>query len=460
MVRILKKVLNSVRVPFSGEPLAGLQVLGILETRVLDFENVIILSMNEGKFPKINSAASFIPYNLRRGFNLPVIQHHDAIYAYYFYRLLHQAENLTLVYCTAMEGMKKGEMSRYLLQLNYENLFKVTETTFNFPVIPTIARPIVINKGNEILNKLMNYTNPDSGNYLSPTALNAYIDCSLRFYFRYIARMEEPELMKEETELPEFGLVLHSAMKMLYQPFLNQIITIKQLDELANNLQLLDDVIHKAFSGVFHHSWSGKFNIEGKDIIVIEIIRKYIKKIIENDQKFLPFTIIHLEEFFKSDFSISIGSSAYSLMLGSIIDRIDKTEEGYRIIDYKTGFSKNTTGSIPDLFKINDPKRNTAAFQVLFYCMVLKDYFNDKPLIPSLYFIRDLYKNEVDYHIRYKPDEKKYSTILSFKEIEENFTDGLKFVFDELFNPDVSFKQSGNRDSCQNCSYKIICHRS
>lgn len=172
-----------------------------------------------------------------------------------------------------------------------------------------------------------------------------------------------------------------------------------------------------------------------------------------------PFRILHLEQFFSSDFLLDSGGFNLKLKLGSIIDRIDEISEGYRVIDYKTGFSKYSTHSIEDLFKRNDPKRNNAIFQVLFYCLVLKNYLIDKPLVPSLFFIRDLFKSEFDYHIKHKSGEKKYSSIFVFKEVEANFIVGLNALFTEIFSQNLPFVQSVNNDICQNCSYKLICHR-
>ena len=177
-------------VPFAGEPLAGLQILGILETRLLDFENVIILSMNEGIMPRSLPLSSFIPRNLRFGFGMPVPEHHDAVYAYYFYRLIQRAKNVFLVYNESADGLVTGERSRYIHQLVYEHPFHVKEIRLEAKLHEIPAKPIVIEKTTGIMAKLDRYLDGNSGSWLSPSAINEFISCPLKFYFHRIASVE------------------------------------------------------------------------------------------------------------------------------------------------------------------------------------------------------------------------------------------------------------------------------
>ena len=196
---LFTRILSGTSVPFSGEPLQGLQVMGILETRTLDFRNLIILSMNEGKFPKTANVPSLIPYSLREGFGLPTVKHQDAIFAYYFYRLLHKAENIILVYNTYTEGLQKGEASRFIQQLRYGSAFKIDEVQAGYALNALPAYSIT-SSGKDYLSRLKKYLRPGGESYLSPSALNTYLYCKLRFFFRYIEGLQEPPEISEEVE--------------------------------------------------------------------------------------------------------------------------------------------------------------------------------------------------------------------------------------------------------------------
>jgi len=206
-------------------------VMGILETRTLDFENLVILSMNEGIYPKSGNVPSFVPYNLRYGFGLPTVEHQDAIFAYYFYRLISRAKNIVLVYNSKADGMFTGERSRFLHQLVYESIFTVKEKEYGFEVKPVKAKPILVKKNGAILSALKKYHDSE-GSYLSPSAINTYIDCSLKFYFRYIAGLKEPDEVKEEIDPAVFGRLLHISMNKLYEPFEGKLITGSDFDTI------------------------------------------------------------------------------------------------------------------------------------------------------------------------------------------------------------------------------------
>jgi len=249
-IRLLRKIIRNLRIPFTGEPLNGLQIMGILETRLLDFENIYILSMNEGVFPKSESSMSFIPYNLRKGFGLPTIEHQDAIYGYYFYRLIQRAKNVTLIYNSNSDGLQSGEMSRFIYQLKYESNFKIKEKSLRYDISSLIPKPITIVKSESILEKLNKYhsTELEKMDYLSPSALSSYLKCKLRFYYRYIAGLEEKEVISEQIDAPMFGNILHQTMYALYKPYTEQLINLNTIQSILKSESLISNAIDLAFS--------------------------------------------------------------------------------------------------------------------------------------------------------------------------------------------------------------------
>ncbi|MGF1583833.1 MAG: PD-(D/E)XK nuclease family protein [Bacteroidales bacterium] len=251
LVKLLKKVLTGIRVPFYGEPLGGVQVMGVLETRTLDFENVIWMSVNEGVFPASQSGSSFIPYTLRKAYGLPGMEQQDAVYSYYFYRLLQRTRRMTLVYNTKTDGLFTGEMSRFIYQLKFSDRFNVRERSLVFNLMQPDEKPVYIEKTADIMSRLMEYsdTRPD-GKYLSAAGINSYLDCSLRFYFRYIARLPEPDSVTEEIDMATFGNLLHTAAQMMYTPFKGKDIQAADIDALLADKEGLEKHVRAAFSEV------------------------------------------------------------------------------------------------------------------------------------------------------------------------------------------------------------------
>ena len=251
LVKLLKKVLSGIRVPFYGEPLGGVQVMGVLETRALDFENVIWMSVNEGSFPARQSASSFIPYTLRKGFGLPGYEQQDAVYAFYFYRMLQRTRRMVLVYNTKSDGLFTGEPSRFIYQLKYSNRFNVRERSLVFNLLQPEERPVRIEKTDDIRDRLMEYTDAVPGRkYLSAAAINAYIDCSLKFYFRYIARLPEPDSVTEEIDMAVFGNLFHKAAHLMYYPFTGKEILAADIDALLGDRDGLEKIVRRAFAEV------------------------------------------------------------------------------------------------------------------------------------------------------------------------------------------------------------------
>jgi hypothetical protein len=347
--KMLRKVLQAAKVQFIGEPLAGLQVMGTLETRALDFKNLVITSMNEGAFPKKTTALSFIPYNLRRAFNMPTYRHQDAIYAYYFYRLLQRAENICLIYNSNNDGALGGEMSRFIYQLKYTTGLPITFENVEFPITGKGIKEISVKSNAAIREKLEKFVTGKGSSVLSPSAINVFKNCSLRFYFRYVLGLKETEEVQEEVDQALFGDILHLAIKNMYQPFLGKEMDKIELGNLLADKNGLDKAIDAAFAQAYWNKESdAKVTYTGQNVIIKEVIRKYVRKIIEEDQKSAPFELVALEAPHHTTWPLFDGKM--DVNIGGTIDRVDLKNGQYRIIDYKTGIKHNKFKTVENLF--------------------------------------------------------------------------------------------------------------
>jgi len=457
--KLLNKIVENIKIPFTGEPLVGLQVMGILETRVLDFGNLIILSMNEGVLPKTNPPHSFIPYNLRKGFGLPTIEHQDSIYAYYFYRLIQRAKNVYLLYNSSPDNLRSGEMSRFLTQLKLDPGINVTEKDVSFEIKITPGKQIRIRKSSKIKEILNTYrTRSSHPRYLSPSAINTWLDCSLRFYFRYIAGLEEPGEVLEEADYVVFGNLLHKTINDLYQRFGNQIIQSKDLLDLRKESNLVKKAIKQAFEEEFNRGYP--FELTGRNIITREIIKKYINQILEVDSKYAPFSIVSLEKFFGHNITAQIHGTLTEICLGGRIDRIDCKDNIFRIIDYKTGRASNSFAGVESLFQQGDKNRNNAVFQTFIYSLLYVQNNPGKMVSPGLYITREIFKSNFDFGINLSlSSPRKKIKIEDFSTVKDDFIISLKELLAEIYHPDTEFRQVEDIEICKTCPYAKICHR-
>lgn len=452
-MQIISKVISGITIPFSGEPLEGLQLMGLMETRMLDFKHVILLSANEGILPKTTLPSSFIPYNLRVGFRLPTPEQQDALFAYYFYRLLQRSKNVKILYTSGIKGMNGGEMSRFLYQIKYESGLPIRENNFQNQISTQKNKEIVIPKTEEILNALHIYR--QSGEKaLSPSALNTYIDCPLKFYFRYIAKIEEQEEITEELDHRLLGIIFHECSQSLYATIPNGKVTVEAIDKLQQNDSLIDKYIREAYLKFFDARTSRLLD-SGSNELVLNVIKKYIKEMLRYDKKICPFQMIAMENRFYVPIDIETDGKPQTVFIGGFIDRADRTEEGIRVIDYKTGSDTTSFKNIESVFDPSNPTRNKAAFQTMLYCLMY-DYTcpSDYPLIPGIYSTKQLFGK--DYDFRLKCDN---TPIGNFRHFEEEFRSHLKALLASLFSPALPFRQTADDKKCKNCSYAGICRR-
>jgi CRISPR/Cas system-associated exonuclease Cas4 (RecB family) len=456
--QLFRKTLSSLRIPFEGEPLSGLQVMGILETRLLDFRHVILLSMNEEVMPAVHFRQSYIPYSLRLAFRMPSREDMDAIYAYYFARLMQRSAKVDLLFNSASDGVRSGEMSRYLLRL----IFKQKREIFK-PLLEIAARevsPIEIKHTEGISRVLGRYTRQgEEQRYLSPSAINTYIDCPLKFYLRHIAGIKEREEVSEEVDAPLFGTVIHDAMGCLYNGIAghNQgLITRGDLERISHSGRIEEEL--KRIFRKRHLGGRKDSLIEGRNLIVFEVMLRYIQKIIEKDIRIAPFTLFLAEETVTRDLDIQVAGHPLVIRLGGRIDRVDSLSEGLRVIDYKTGDVNRSFSQIGALFDPFLSQRNSAAFQTLFYSWLVTARYPGQRITPGLYGMRELYNEDFDPGLSMGSHGTKVA-IISFTEVESEFLVHLQEVISRIYDPAIAFSQTNDVTRCRQCDFAALCHR-
>lgn len=456
LIKIIRKRTSTLVIPFKGEPLAGIQVMGILETRNLDFKNIIMLSVNEGVIPKSDASQSFIPYNLRRGFDLPTPEHQDSIFAYYFYRSIQRANNVAFLYNTQIRN-RTSEMSRFLYQMKYEPAFQVKEKGTSCKISLSEEKDIIIEKDDAIMQKLMQFTvSNDNHKTLTPTALNSWINCSLQFYFRYIANIREKEDVTEDIEGSMFGKLLHFSMEEVYKKYIGQKLTDTDFKQIIANKSFIDECILKAFAVEYYRKENETPRLHGKSLVVKDVLRKYILRILEIDRRLSPITMLEFEKEVKMTIPISTSNANYEIVIGGKIDRIDCTSSTYRVIDYKTGKAEREFQSIESLFESERYKRNKEALQILLYASVLsyESAYKTLPISTGLYVMREIFESKFD--SRLFSEKKPVENILSLK---DEFEMNLKQILSQIFDSNISFYKTDNKKACEYCDYIDICHR-
>jgi CRISPR/Cas system-associated exonuclease Cas4 (RecB family) len=413
--------------------------------------------MNEGIFPKTGHIPSMIPYSLRQGFGLPTVQHQDAIYGYYFYRLLHRTRNVVLVYNTKTEGLQKGEPSRFIYQLQYDSVFKIDEVNLGYKVTPFPLKKVSADKSEIAIEKLSRYIYPVGKSYISPSALNTYLNCKLRFYFKYIEGMQEPENIDEEIENNVFGSIIHKTMEILYAPYIGQILNMEIIDGISRNRKLIGDAIDKSFADEYFGKPSlMKGDLRGRNLIIRKVIEKYIDGIFAYDKISVPFHLISLEKEYTLE--LTSATSGKIILLGGFIDRLDEKNGYYRVIDYKTGSVKNDFKNIDDLFESVPTQRNQAVFQTFLYALMLKKKSNYSKVTPAPFFLRNICKSDFDYHIN-RSENRIKTQVTDFDEYSLEFQNKLQLLIDELFDEKIPFTQTEDIKFCLNCPYNAICMR-
>ena len=470
--RLVSQLVSSSSIPFHGEPVVGVQIMGVLETRNIDFDNVLLLSCNEGNMPKGVNDSSFIPYSIRKAHGLTTIDNKVAIYSYYFHRLLQRAGDITIAYNNSTDNGHTGEMSRFMLQLLVESGQKIDHYSLTAKNQPTPLMPKPIEKDETALSKL------EEMSRLSPSAINTYIRCKLAFYYQYIAHIKEPDSDPETIDNRMFGNIFHRAAYLIYKDITDHspVIEKAHIQAYLSNRKLLASVVDRAFE-----EEECKTN-NGLQIINREVIIQYITKLLKIDQQLCPFSILAMEEeakvYTQLSFTIPSGgalkggalvSSAptklYNLTIGGIIDRLDVVTDKQtgkrriRVVDYKTG--NKPSSAIKSIEEVFDPKNIASKhsnyfLQAILYSLIVSrskewNAANDA-VSPALLFIKQATTN--DYDPTLCIDKHPISDVTVY---EEEFLTKLKETVADMYSPNVPFTPTDDRKKCELCPYRMLC---
>ena len=461
--RLITQLVQSTSIPFHGEPAEGIQIMGILESRNLDFDHVLLLSCNDGNMPKGVNDSSFIPYSLRKAYELTTIDHKTAIYSYYFHRILQRASDITFVYNSATEGGKTGEMSRFMLQLLVEGGHPVNQFALKAGQLTLSRSAVAVEKTPQVMQllKARFAKQPDTRHaLLTPTAINAYRHCQLSFFYRYACGLREPD--KDDVQIDDrlFGIVFHAASQYLYKQLMQQ----SHLIEKVQLKQLLDSkiAIEMAVDHAFREQIPNK-EYNGLQLINREVIIHYVRQLLQLDLQLAPFTIHELEYEVFCDFDIHQGNEIWQTTIGGTIDRLDSVtrdqQECIRVIDYKTGGSKITyLPDVESIFDSSESHQNYYLQTLLYSSIVRRDArLNPEalPVSPALLFIQHSAEDGYDPTLFFGQDK-----IVDVEPYTPLFIERLQTSVDEIFNPDIPFQPSSDPKACRYCPFVQLCGKS
>lgn len=480
---LIKQVMQNTTIPFHGEPAEGVQIMGVLETRNLDFEHILVLSCSEGNIPKGIKDSSFIPYSLRKAYELTTVDNKVAIYAYYFHRLIQRADDLTFTYNDSTEEGHRGEMSEFMIQLLVESTHHIQRKTLMAGQTPQKSVNKRVVKTDEIMQKLSMY---GVSSCISPTFLNTFISCPKKFYFKYVEGLRELDDQDEdEVDNRIFGLIFHRAAELFYlrlaspscievnakgeQKIVRPVMVSKEQVEYGlNHKEYLARLVDEAFQ---EHLFKmkrplKKSDYNGLQLINREVIISYLRQLLTIDSRLAPFSILGLEMEVEQEFTFQTSRGEKTLRVGGFIDRLDEVNpkeskigasEHIRVIDYKTG---SKVASVKDVNAIFHPNTNTEHpdyyLQTFIYSIIVKNNHclnpKDNPVSPALLYIQ-------------KAGTEDYDPTLSFGKTnindaasyQEDIMNGLSEVIENLFDPNLPFEPNEDEKNCKNCPYLQLC---
>lgn len=461
LVRLIQRMMSQVSIPFHGEPAIGLQVMGVLETRNLDFRHLILLSANEGKLPRSAHESSFIPYNLREAFGMNTIQRQNAVYAYYFYRAIQRAEKVTIVYNNGTDGMNKQEPSRYIMQLQVEFPGKLSAYELHSPSQATSNTAIAVEQTADTRHKLQEHFRykPDKKPVfrLSPSTLNDYLDCRLRFYLKHIEGLNPPEEVNSDVDVAALGTIFHKSAELAYDKLTERGNTIirEDIETLLKESHHIERFVDEAFRTEFFHSEPNvplKYN--GTQLIVRHVICSYLRQLLTIDKRRTPFKYIESEKKIREIYPINSHGTQLNVLLGGTIDRIDSKQdesgrEVTRILDYKTGGSQKKIKSIDELFQRDKP-RDGYVFQAFYYSYLMSREY--RCIAPSLLFMRNTSDEAFEPHILIDQH-----AVEDFSIYYDQFEQLLRETIEEIFNSDIPYTATTNADACKYCKFTALC---
>ncbi|PRZ26416.1 PD-(D/E)XK nuclease family protein [Flavobacterium granuli] len=427
---IYKQVIDLAEVSFEGEPLNGLQIMGVLESRVLDFDTVIVTSMNEGKFPAGKSQNSFIPYDVKRELGLPTFKEKDAIYTYHFYHLLQRAKNIYLLYNTESEGLDAGEKSRFITQLEVEKQrnHTLTHEIYNAVLPETAYTPMMIEKSEAVMLRLKEIASAG----FSPSALTSYIRNPIQFYFQKILRIREVEEVEENIALNTLGTIIHETLKALYDPFVGKFIS---ESDIENCFKQIDAEVLKQFKIVYKEGEIKK----GRNLLAFEVAKRnvsnFLKVELESIKTGDAIKIIALEKTFER--SLEHPSLPFPVLIKGNVDRIEERNGTIRIIDYKTGKVEKSSVTLKTWKGLTEEIKNDKIIQVLAYAYMYEVEANSKPIEAGIISFKNLKSGFLPFNFK---EEKEANQIIN-GEVMTNYLEEIVSLLTEILDQTIPFEE-------------------
>lgn len=461
--RLMAQLIQATNIPFHGEPAEGIQVMGVLETRNLDFDHLLVLSCNEGNMPKGVSDTSFIPHTLREAYGLTTVKHKVAIYAYHFHRLIQRASDVTLTYNNSTEISHTGEMSRFMLQMMVESGHPIQRYSMLCGQSMETHGPEVIEKNEQVMQAL------NQLEQLSPTAINRYLRCPLQFYYNILAGLKEPEA-EDAVDNRMFGNIFHRSAELIYTHLKekNQRIQASDIHDLRTKGKRIEQFVDQAFNeelfNVSNKGYRPEYN--GLQLINRRVIIDYLNRLLQIDEKLAPFVIKSLEEKVSSTLTFETAQGSHSLSIGGYIDRLDEivNPDGthrIRVIDYKTGKPMNSTPvDVDDIFtdeKLSE-KHKDYYLQTFLYASIVKHHPQlnpaQLPVSPALLFIQQTAGEDYDPTLLLEKEK-----VLDIGEYDAKFKENLQQLLSEIYNPSIPFAPTSELKRCTYCPYRQLCDR-
>lgn len=432
---IYKQVIDLAEVSFEGEPLSGLQIMGVLESRVLDFDTVIVTSMNEGKFPAGKSQNSFIPYDVKKELGLPTFKEKDAIYTYHFYHLLQRAKSIYLLYNTESEGLDAGEKSRFITQLEVEKQPKheLSHDIYNAVLPDKIYEPMVVPKSESVMERLREIA--DKG--FSPSTLTSYIRNPIDFYFQKILRINEVEEVEENIALNTLGTIVHETLKALYDPFVGKFLSESNIAECYKNL---DTEVLRQFKLVYKEGEIQK----GRNLLAFEVAKRNISNFLKTELEDLKngaiIKILFLEQHFERD--LLHNDLPFPIKIGGSVDRIEEHNGKIRIIDYKTGKVEGPSVILKTWKNLTTDIKTDKIIQVLTYAFMYELYAQGKEMEVGIISFKNLKSGFLPFVFK-DVVQKKETTVIN-TEIVQNYLEQLVLLLNEILDQEIPFTEKIN----------------
>ncbi|MDR0976274.1 MAG: PD-(D/E)XK nuclease family protein [Prevotellaceae bacterium] len=460
--RLLAELLTTATIPFHGEPAVGIQVMGVLETRNLDFRRLLMLSVNEGQLPRAGGDASFIPYSLRKAYGMTTVEHKNAVYAYYFYRLIQRAEDITLLYNTSSDGLNRGEMSRFMLQLLVEAPHDIAQLHIEAGQAPKAGGAQTVEKTAAMIDRLCEKydatLHPEA--LLSPSALNAYMDCRLRFYYRYVAALKVPDEVSADIDSALFGTIFHRAAQLAYEHLTaaGPLVQRQDLQRLLADTTRLQGFVDSAFKELFFHIGAHETPAyNGTQLINARVVGSYLQQLLRIDLPYAPFRMEGMEQRVTEEMEVETPRGRMRINVGGTIDRMDSAGDTLRIVDYKTGGLPKPAESIEQLFT---PGRDRPGyvFQTFLYAAIMCRRQTLK-VAPALLYIHRAASDTYSPIIEMGAPRQTKTRVDNFGLYEDEFRDRLRALLGELFDPSEPFNPTDDETKCAKCDFRALCGR-